>query len=285
MPNPFAGLNTSQNGTSTTVAQLLARFPEFPVGTGSGSTGVIEQNNSIGSSSYQSLNVRIQKRFSDGMTLVGNYINSKLIERLTFLNDVDSQLEKRISPFDHPNRFVVGIVYELPFGKGKHFNVDSRWLDLLVGGWGVNSIYTYQTGAPLAWVNGSTASPGDYVYFGAPIVLDNRATNVPAFNVSAFDTKSADQFQYHIRTFSTTFPNLRSDGINEWSPSVTKRLRINEAMSFQLRAEAYNVLNHPTFSAPSTTVTSPTTAASGFGVISAQANRSRILQIGARFVF
>ncbi|HWZ29991.1 MAG TPA: carboxypeptidase-like regulatory domain-containing protein [Bryobacteraceae bacterium] len=285
VPNPFAGLNTSQNGTSTTVAQLLARFPEFPVGTGSGSTGVIEQNNSIGSSSYQSLNVRIQKRFSDGMTLVGNYINSKLIERITFLNDVDSQLEKRISPFDHPNRFVVGIVYELPFGKGKHFNVDSRWVDLLVGGWGVNSIYTYQTGAPLTWVNGSTTSPGDYVYFGAPIVLDNRATNVPAFNVSAFDTKSADQFQYHMRTFSTTFPNLRSDGINEWSPSVTKRLRINEGMSFQLRAEAYNVLNHPTFSAPSTTVTSPTTATSGFGVISAQANRSRILQIGARFVF
>ena len=285
VPNPFAGLNTAQNGTSTTVAQLLARFPEFPVGTGSGSTGVIEQNNSIGSSSYQSLNVRIQKRFSDGMTLVGNYINSKLIERITFLNDVDSQLEKRISPFDHPNRFVVGIVYELPFGKGKHFNVDSRWVDLLVGGWGVNSIYTYQTGAPLTWVNGSTTSPGDYVYFGAPIVLDNRATNVPAFNVSAFDTKSADQFQYHMRTFSTTFPNLRSDGINEWSPSVTKRLRINEGMSFQLRAEAYNVLNHPTFSAPSTTVTSPTTATSGFGVISAQANRSRILQIGARFVF
>ncbi len=283
--NPFAGLATSQNGTSTTVAQLLARFPQFPVGTGSGSTGVIELNNTIGSSYYESLNVRVQKRFSSGMTLVGNYINSKLIEKMTWLNDSDPGLEKRISPFDHPNRFVVGLVYELPFGKGKHFNVDSRWMNYLVGGWGVNSIYTYQTGSPIAWVNGSTTTPGDYVYFGAPIVLDNRATNVPAFNVGAFDTKSSDAFQYHIRTFSTTFPNLRADGINEWSPSVTKRIPVGERASFQLRAEAYNVLNHPTFAAPSTTASSPTTATSGFGVISAQANRPRILQIGARFVF
>ena len=48
---------------------------------GSGSTGVIEQNNTVGSSYFESLNVRLQKRFSGGLTLVGNYIHSKLIER------------------------------------------------------------------------------------------------------------------------------------------------------------------------------------------------------------
>jgi hypothetical protein len=278
--NPFSGLATSQNTSSASVAQLLARFPQFPVGTGSGSTGVIEYNNTIGSSYYQALNVRVQKRFSGGLTVVGNYIYSKLIERLTWLNDTDSQLEKRISPFDHPNRIVIAAVYELPFGRGKHFNVQSRFLDALVGGWGINSIYTYQTGAPIPWVNGSTNSPGDYVYFGAPIVLNNRETNTAAFNTSAFDVKSADQFQYHIRTFSTTFPNLRQDGINEWSPSVSKRFSITEKMNLQLRAEAYNVLNHPVFSPPNTTGTN-----AGFGTITAQANRPRTIQLGARFVF
>jgi hypothetical protein len=279
-PNPFAGLVTSQNGTLASTAQLLARFPEFPVGTGSGSSGVIELNNTIGSSYFESLNVRFQKRFSDGLTLVGNYIHSKLIERITWLNDTDPTPEKRISPFDHPNRFVVALVYELPFGRGKRFDVQSRWANLLIGGWGINSIYTYQTGGPVAWVNGSTNTPGDYVYFGDKIVLNNRETSVAAFNTSAFDTKAGDQFQYHVRTFSTTFPNLRADGINEWSPSVSKRFSIAEAVKLQLRCEAYNVFNHPTFAAPNTTGTN-----AGFGFITSQANRPRTLQLGARLVF
>lgn len=278
--NPFAGLATSQNTTTATVSQLLARFPQFPVGVGSGSTGVIEQNNTAGSSYFQSLNIRLQKRFSGGLTLVTNYIRSKLIERITWLNDSDPTPEKRISPFDHPNRFVAGIVYELPFGRGKRFGVQSRWADMLVGGWGVNTIYTYQTGAPITWVNGSTTSPGDYVYFGDKIVLNNREANTTAFNISAFDRVAGNQFQFHIRTFSTTFGNLRQDGINEWSPSVIKRFQFKESMYFQIRCEAYNVLNHATFAAPNTTATN-----SAFGVINAQANRPRTMQLGARFVF
>jgi hypothetical protein len=280
VPNPFSGLASSQNTASTSVAQLLARFPQFPVGTGSGGTGVIELNNTAGSSYYESLNVRYQRRISSGLLLVGNYIHSRLIERTTWLNDTDPQLEKRISPFDHPNRFEVALSYDLPFGKGRKFNISSRALDLVAGGWGLNSIYTYQTGAPITWTNGSTTSPGDYVYFGAPIVLNNRDIDTPAFNTSAFDTKTADQFQYHLRTFSTTFPNLRTDGINEWSPSVTKRLALTEKVNLQLRLESYNVLNHPVFGPPNTTATN-----SGFGVINTQANRPRIFQIGARLVF
>lgn len=278
--NPFSGLATSQNTTTTSVVQLLAKYPQFPVGTGSGSTGVIELNNTVGSSYFQSVSVRLQKRFSDGFTLVGNYIRSKLIERTTWLNDTDPAPEKRISPYDHPNRFVVALVYDIPVGRGRRFNIQSRVLDAIIGGWGINSIYTYQTGAPLTWTNGSTTAAGDYIYLGAPLNLDPRQNNVPAFNTAAFDTKSADQLQYHIRTFPTAFPNLRVDNINEWSPSVSKRLAIGERVSLQLRAEAYNVLNHPNFGPPNTTATN-----SGFGTITTQANKPRVMQLGARIVF
>jgi len=278
--NPFAGLATSQNTPTTTVAQLLARFPEFPVGSGSGGNGVIEQNSPAGSSYFESLNVRVQKRFSGGLIVVGNYIHSKLIERLTWLNDTDPQPEKRISPFDHPNRLVGAVSYELPIGTGRRWNVDSRLANLLLGGWNINSIYTYQTGAPVTWSNGSTTSPGDYVHFGDRIVLNPRETNTTSFNTSAFDTNPLNQFQYHVRTFSTTFPNLRQDGINQWDVSTLKNFQITEQMYFQLRCEAYNVLNHPTFAAPNTTATN-----SQFGQITAQSNRTRTLQLGARFVF
>ena len=288
--NPFynlPGTAVSTNKT-TTVAQLLSAFPQFPVGDGSGGTGIIENNAPIGSSYYQSANLRIQRRFSSGLTMIANYSFSKLTERDSWLNFPDTQLEKRISPFDHTNRFVLAISYDIPVGKGRMFDPHNAWLDAFIGGWNLNSVYTYQTGAPLLWTSGSTTVPGDYVYNGAPLNINNRQVNGYAFNVGAFDTAAADQFQYHERTFSTTFPNVRQDAINQWDVSLLKRFFITERRYFELRGEAYNVVNHPVFGAPGqTSAQGPVVAAtnSNFGLITFQDNRPRALQLGARFVF
>ena len=283
-PNPFAGLATSNSAATTSVAQLLSRFPEFPAGDGatgySGSGGVLEQNGPFGSSFFDSLNVRLEKRYSHGLMLVGNYIFSKLTEFDSWLNASDARPEKRISPSDHTHRFIAAVRYELPAGRGKWLNLQSRWLNAVAGGWSINSIYTYQTGAPITWVNGSTSTPGDYIYFGGPIALDNRNANSAAFKTSAFDTKSADQLQYHIRTFATTFGNLRADGINQWDASLLKMFHPAEGIAFQLRFESFNTVNHPTFAAPNTTATN-----SQFGLITAQADRQRTIQVGARIIF
>jgi hypothetical protein len=283
--NPFSGLQTTQNTATTTAAQLLARYPEFPVGDSaggwSGGSGVIEENLNLGRSYFESLNVRLEKRASHGLTFVFNYIYSRMMEQVSWLNDSDPVPEKRVSPDDHPQRYVVAMSYELPVGKGKALDFHSHLANSLLGGWLVNNVYTYQVGAPIMWVNGSSSSPGDYVYFGtAPLALDNRQVNGPAFNTSDFITASANTFQYHIRTFSSMFSNLRADGINQWDPSVSKRFSFTETTSLQLRLEAFNVLNHPVFAAPSTTATN-----SAFGDITATANRYRTLQLGARIVF
>jgi hypothetical protein len=130
------------------------------------------------------------------------------------------------------------------------------------------------------WTNGSTTNIGDYVYFGGNIGLDPRQVNGNAFNTADFDTKSLDQFQFHIRTFSTTFPNLRADGINNLDASLLKSFTFTEHSYFQLRFESFNILNHPTFSAPNTTISS-----TSFGQITAQANLPRQIQLGARLVW
>lgn len=283
--NPFSGLQTSQNTATTSAAQLLAKYPEFPVGdsaTGwSGSTGLIEQNLDLGRSYYDSLNVRLEKRASHGLLFVFNYAYSRMMEQISWLNDSDPVPEKRVSPDDHPQRYVFAMSYELPIGKGKALDLKSRLADSLLGGWLVNNVYTFQVGAPIMWVNGGSSNVGDYVYFGtAPLNLDNRQVNGPAFNTADFITASANTFQYHIRTFSTMFSNLRADGVNQWDPSLSKRFLFTERTSLQLRLEAYNVLNHPVFAAPSTTATN-----SAFGTITASANRFRTLQLGARLVF
>lgn len=280
--NPLAGLEpgTSLNTATTSVEQLLARYPEFPVGEGSVSSGVVEQNLSDGNSDFESVSVRVEKRLTYGLSLIGDYMYSKLIEQDTWLNDTDPLPERRISPFDHPNHFVLGATYALPVGKNRALDLKRGWANAVLGGWTVNGIYTYQTGAPLVWTNGSTTNIGDYVYFGGPLNLNPSQVNGAAFNTADFDTKSADQFQFHVRTFSTTFPNLRQAGIDNLDASLLKQFPIREQMYFQLRLEAFNAVNHPVFGAPSTTVSTST-----FGEITSQANLPRQLQLGARFVW
>ncbi|HEU5233690.1 MAG TPA: TonB-dependent receptor [Terriglobales bacterium] len=306
--NPFKGLipGTSLNGSTVKLNQLLAPFPEFPVAGDSTtfSSGITENNLNVGSSNFNSFNVRLEKRLSQGLSMVGVYSYSKLIEADSWLNNTDPAPERRVSPFDHTHHFVVAANYELPIGRGKLLNLDSGWLNSLLGGWSTNAIYTYQTGAPILWMNGSTNNPGDYPICAVATVkgacpngangvpqattafpisgVDPRqvADGVPAFDTSHFVTTSSQQFQFHLRTVPSTFSYLRQDGLNNFDASVIKKFAVGEQRYFQFRMEAFNVLNHPTFDAPSTSVKS-----SNFGMITSQANLPRQLQMGLRFVF
>ncbi|HXS95154.1 MAG TPA: TonB-dependent receptor [Candidatus Limnocylindrales bacterium] len=296
VPNPFAGLlpnASSLNGSTVALDQLLAPYPQYPVGIGSGSwsgsTGVLEYNNPAGSSYFESLNLRVQRRLSSGLTIIGNYIYSKLIEEMTWLNATDPAPEKRVSPIDHPHRIVFAGTYDLPVGAHRHYDLHSKVANSLLGGWVVSSTYMWQMGPPVVWMNGSTTTPGDYVYFGGAgaLTVDPRQAGItasgaaiPAFNTSLFATSSTQAFAFHIRTFSTTFPNIRADNINNLDASLLKRFNFTESKYLQLRFEAYNLPNHPTFAAPNTQASS-----TSFGLITSQANRPRTIQVGARIVW
>lgn len=305
VPNPMAGLipslgSSGLNGTNTTVRQLLAPYPAFPVADSTAfSSGVTERNGNFGSSYYNSLNVRIEKRLSKGLNLIATYGWSKLIERDSWLNNTDPVPEKRISPFDRPQRFVTAVNYDLPIGRGKLINLENSWLDRFAGGWRVNGIYTFQSGAPILWMNGSTNNPGDYPLCSTSTVsglcpaasatawvnpsdlnLNSRGVDGKAFDTTRFVTSSSGQFQFHLRTMPSTFGNLRADGQNNFDASILKKFTVTERQYFQFRMEAFNVLNHPMFAAPNVQVTS-----SSFGIINTQANRPRAIQFGFRYVF
>jgi hypothetical protein len=280
--NPFLGLQTSTGtATTTSVAQILAPYPEFPQGQSSpGSSGVVMNDNSVGSSYYNSLNVRAQRRFSHGATLLATFMWQKQIDQTTWLNASDLRPEHRISPFFRPLRFSVASTYDLPIGRSKFVNVQSRWLNTVIGGWKVAGTYTFQLGGPLTWLNGSTNNPGDYVYLGGDLTSQPRNVDGNAFDVTRFDNKTADQYQYHIRTFATAFSNVRSDGINEIGGSIQKRWDFGERRNFQIKFEGFNLLNHPVFAAPNNTASS-----SVFGLIQSMANKPRSMQVVARLVF
>ena len=265
VPNPFQGLipnGGSLNGATVPETQLLQTYPEFGA--------LTEQDAPNGSSYYNAGVVQVEKRPGHGITIIANYQFSRLLDRLSYLNNFDPAPQLQTSTYDHPQHAVAAITYDLPFGRGRMFgNKASRWVDLPLGGWTVNGIYTYQTGAPLSF--------GNVTYLGGPFDLNPRQTVGPAFNINAFSRVVPVN---NIRTFRSQYNNFRNDAINNLDSSVLKDFNFTEGTYFQLRLEAFNTLNRPEFSSPNLTPSS-----SSFGDITGTANGSRVLQVGGRLVF
>lgn len=267
VPNPFVGLlpGSTLNGSTVALNQLLFRYPEF--------TGITESALNIGSSYFHLAQARFEKRFSSGLQVLANYQFSKLIEMRSRLNPFDySNLAKQIASDDRPMRVTVSLNYDLPFGKGKGIGRNAgALLDRVIGGWSLNTVYVRQSGAPLTW--------GDYIYYGGGLNLESNNIH-HTFDTTPFNTISAQQLSWNVRTFPNQFSNLRADGPDNVDFSVIKNTRILEKLSLQMRGEFFNVLNHVLFNAPNTSPTS-----SAFGTISGQANVPRGVQLGLKMIW
>lgn len=267
VPNPFAGLlpGTSLNGTTTATSNLLKAFPEF--------SGVALNNVPNGGSYYYMVAARVQKRFSYGLQLSVNYTHSKLMQNI-MLNQSDPTMVHSLASSDFPNRWVISGGYDLPFGRGRRFfGTAGRATDLLLGGWNLNGIYTWQSGGLVSW--------GDVIYYGGDLQWDPR--NIQrGFDTSRFNMISTQQVDaaIHFRTFPMYFNNVRQDGLNNLDLSLIKNFHVTEKLSLQYRFEAFNSLNHVLFDKPNV---SPTSKA--FGTITAQSNTPRTLQMALRLKF
>ncbi len=267
VPNPFAGLlpGTSLNGSTVSVATLLRAYPEF--------TSVTQKNIPASFSNFHMLVVRLQKRLSQGMVMNVNYQHSKQLARVSQLNPGEPFQNYSVTASDYSDHFVLSGSYDLPFGKGRRFLSDAnRRLNLLVGGWVLNSAYVWESGPAISW--------GNVVYYGGPLHLQPRNL-AQAFDLTQFDRVPANQpNSYNYRTFPQYFGNLRSDAANNVDLSVLKNFPVTERLSLQYRFEAFNAFNRPQFSSPNV---SPTSAA--FGTITAAANTPRAIQMGLRLKF
>jgi hypothetical protein len=277
--NPFRGLlpGTTLNAATISRGQLLTAFPQYPI------SGLTLADLDNGSSSYHSLNARLQHRLSHGLSVITNYTWSKNIEQVAKLNDSDTKYEKRISTFDYPSKFVLATTYTLPYSATGGSGLTAHLTHAVLGGWAVSGIYVLQSGAPLSF--------GNIIYSGGNLRLNPRqaAPNTPAFDVTQFDRATADQptasvngvtVQTNIRTLHSTFSQYRADKTNNVDASVARQFSFHERLTGELRLEAFNVLNHTQFGGPSLTPTS-----SAFGIISSQVNNPRILQISAHIRF
>lgn len=303
--NPFRNITAFQGTnlfSATTIArsQLLRPFPQY--------TGLnLERYD--GRSSYHAGQLRLEKRFSQGYTMMVTYAFSKYLEQVSLLNPTDANYERRLSDADSPHRLAISGIYELPFGKGRRFGSNwSGWKEVALGGFQVQGIAQYQSGTPLTIGNlyyaGSLsdlkASIGSKTIgaLGTTNVTDNVFTTDLRntgfyFQDSAVQTNG--QLDYtkqrndtrinlanNIRTLPSRHGNFRNQPIALLDVSIIKNFAFSERIKLQFRAESINAANRFHFPGPNLNsrdtnfgrVTSTTTIA-----------LPREYQLGLRLVF
>jgi hypothetical protein len=267
VPNPFYGLNPIY-GVSNSRSGLLRPFPQF---------SSVNMSVNSGYSWYHSLQATVERRFSHGFTFQLGYTLSKAMEAVEFLNASDPLPYRSIGNFDRPHRLSMSGIWELPFGKGRHFGSNlPKVLQFVAGGWQVDGLVLRQAGPALGF--GNAIFNGDL--HDIPLSKDQR--NVDRwFNTDAgFNRDSNQQLASNIRTFPLRFAGIRADGRANWDLSAIKNFAIRESVSMQFRAECYNSFNHPNFNAPNTTPSN-----SAFGRITSTSNDPRNWQFSLKLKF
>jgi len=234
--NPFYGLaefaGTALQARTVARQQLLLPFPHF-----TGISGTI----SDGFSWYHAGYLRVEKRFSHGYSISGAYTWSKFMEAIETLNASDLHPHHVISPQDRPHHIAIRGTWDIPWGQKR-----------LWGGWSVNAMYQWQSGAPIGF--------GNVIFNGrlADLVLP-RSQRKPErwFNTEAgFNRNPAEQLAYNLRTFPLRLTGLRTHHWNVWDLSLIKSFQLKERLKLELRGEAVDAFNHPIFAGPNTAPTS-----------------------------
>lgn len=253
-------------------------FPLFMQGTLPTNVEYLDSN---ANSTYNALQVTLDKKMSSGLTIHAAYTFSKALSQASDfeagLFGIQDRYHLQYGYWDNdtPHRFVGSFTYELPAGKGHQFN-PSGITGKILGDWQLNAIVTYASGQPLTIgtpFNSSQTGGGQFPNCVAPPHVNQTIDHW--LDPNAYTQPG----QYFFGSCSPT-PGPRAPGISDWDMSLFKMFPITETKVFQFRAEAFNIWNKPQFGPPSTTINTP-----NFGQISSLASPPRQLQLALKFYF
>lgn len=269
--------------------QLLRPFPQYTAF----NIASPQNRNSI----YHSAQVKLEKRFGNGASILASYTFAKLISDTDTLtawlepgggtsvqNNYNIKAEKSVAFYDVPQRAVISYIMDLPLGKGKKFlGSASRGANMVVGGWGFNGVTTFQSGNPLPMVMavnttnsfGGGQRPNST---GQTAKLEGSAQDRVGrwFDTGAFTTTPAFTFGNVARSLT----RVRSHGIANYDFTIFKNTQLTERFGLQFRTEVFNLFNRVQFGYPGTALGNPQ-----FGVISGQGNTPRLVQLALRLNF
>jgi outer membrane receptor protein involved in Fe transport len=243
-----------------------------------------------GDSNYHSGQLQVTRRFANNLSVTGAYTWSKLIDNGsdTFAQGaIGSQgntalpsrfgglrADRAVSLFDRPHRASITYVYAIPFMREQR-----GFAGRLFGGFEIAGVTTFESGVPLNVLNGTdadgiggaldrpvfnpdgqigvraiiatAASPSPTGYVNPEVVIGRTAGGADIFQ--PIDPLQAQ----YIQAGSARFPvgnlgrnTLRAPGVNNWNVNLTKRTNVSETTKLELRAEFYNIFNHPQYGTP-----------------------------------
>ncbi|MEO7650351.1 MAG: hypothetical protein ABIZ80_07770, partial [Bryobacteraceae bacterium] len=272
-------VNPGLYGPGATAANINQRRPIARIG--SLALGTSDSN-----SSYNSMQVTVQKRHSKGYSVLANYTWAKSIDYASFSSvsgnnagpdPFNTRNARGPSNFDIRHRVSISGLWELP----KLTNANPFVRNVL-GGWQQNGILSAETGTPLTIVSGADNNfdgvGGDYAdYLGGEWKLSGSRSKseqiTRSFNTAVFRPNAIGTFGSGRRG------QLRAPGLWNLDYSLFKTFSVVERLRVQLRGEFFNVFNHANLGAPGATFNSPT-----FGVITS-ASSPRIVQVALKIIF
>jgi len=211
-------------------------------------------------SNYNSLQVRLEKRYSHGLQYEAAYTFAHALDTassasLGSVNNGDFQ-DQRFpnqnygnSDFDVRQRFVFSYIYDLPFGRGRKFAGGASGVaNQMIGNWQLAGVFSaatgnYYTATDINNISGSDCGGTVGYYCSRPTLVGNPNSKpcIPGtlFNTCAFADNTV------LGTFGNAGRNIiEGPGYKTWDTSLVKQFPISEQKHFEFRAEFFNVLNH-----------------------------------------
>jgi len=288
VPNPYYGqipVNSSIGGKTVSQAQLMKAYPRF--------TTVSLYRNNVGNFDYHAFQLKVEKRFGNGLYFLFAYTRSKLIDDASSVFDAsvltgpianfpvadsfNRRLEQDVSNGDIPNAIAGSWTYQLPFGPGRHWQT-AGFLGAIVNGWDFVGIVSNQSGLPvtvtqatnnLAFAGFGTQRPN----CSGEDTAASHPTTGQWFNPDAFSVNSA------LALGTCSRNPARGPGFFDLDLGFLKTIPIHEKISFQFRVEMFNVTNTPPLGTPNAVV-----GTAAFGSITT-AGDPRVVQFGAKLSF
>ena len=249
---------------------------------------------SWGRSNYNALQVRLNRRYSDGISYLVSYTWSKAldiacsgwfgVEGCLVQDPYNFNNERGPSGFDLTHIFTGSWLYQLPFGTGGKFKTGNRILDYAIGPWQVNGIVQLTSGIPYeVGITGDIANTGNsgvlpfagYMRLnqvGDPVLSDPKPGRW--FDKGAFAPPPAFTFGNFGRNRS------RADGFANLDLSIFRQFPLAESKMIEFRFEMFNATNSPTFGIPQQNWNAPT-----FGQVLSTRSSARQMQFGLKLYF
>jgi outer membrane receptor protein involved in Fe transport len=287
-------------GSNLSFSRDMDQVPQNSLGTGQQpfpQYTSIDGHQFDGYSNYNALQLRAVKRYSHGLSFQVNYSFSKLLDTGTgsghsdavdvWQNAYNVSANYGLSTLDATHNFNGFVSYELPIGEGRMVPLHGV-LNEAIGGWRISTVFQARSGIPFTPTVGTDTSGSlagscfcSFALFPNRIgsgQLANPTVN-EWFNPAAFTVPAPNTFGDSGRNI------LRGPNYVDFDVSLGKGFRIREGMRLEVRADAFDALNHPNFNLPNSSIVPGSTTVGQITSTTTNGGPDRIIQLGARFTF